>query len=54
VTLRSVRARGYDDKVEDLAFFRYGSIGQKKVLTNDAGEFHFLSDDDFSIRSSKR
>ena len=47
MNLRTVTAHGYDDNVEGLAFFRYGSIGQKKVLTNDAGEFHFLSEDDF-------
>jgi uncharacterized protein len=33
---------------EKLAFFRYGRVGQKMLVTNDAGHWHFLSDDEFS------
>jgi His-Xaa-Ser system radical SAM maturase HxsB len=32
---------------EKLGFFRYGYIGGKVLLTNDPGEWHFLSTDDF-------
>jgi len=34
---------------EKLGFFRYGRVGGKVVLTNDAGEFQFLSEDDFRL-----
>lgn len=47
MTLRTVTARAYDADVEKLAFFRYGNVGKRKILTNDAGEFHFLDEDDF-------
>src|SRR5262249_1738571 len=29
-------------------FFRYGRVGQKMLVTNDAGHWHFLSDADFA------
>lgn len=32
---------------EQLGFFRYGFVGGKVVLTNDAGEWHLLTPDDF-------
>lgn len=32
---------------EKLGFFRYGRVGGKVLLTNDGGEFHFLTEEDF-------
>ena len=32
---------------EALGFFRFGDIDQWKVLTNDAGEWHVLTEADF-------
>lgn len=34
---------------EKLGFFRYGYIGGKVLLTNDAGEWQFLSKEDFQL-----
>ena len=36
-------------KAESLGYFRFGHIGGKILLTNDAGEWHFLSEADFSL-----
>ena len=36
-------------KEEALGFFRFGDIAPWKVLTNDAGEWHTLSTDDFNL-----
>ena len=32
---------------EQLGYFRYGRIGERVLLTNDAGEWHALTEDDF-------
>ncbi len=34
---------------EGLGFFRYGLIGERVLLTNDAGEWHMLSQEDFDV-----
>lgn len=47
VTTRSVRARRLPLAEERLGFFRYGSVGGKMIVTNDAGLFHFLERADF-------
>ena len=33
---------------EKLGFFRFGDVDGWRVLTNDAGEWHTLSSDDFN------
>ena len=33
---------------ENLGFFRYGTVGGRILLTNDAGDWHFLSQKDFA------
>ena len=35
--------------VEGLGFFRHGCVGDKVVLTNDAGDWHLLDEDDFRL-----
>jgi hypothetical protein len=34
-------------KPESLGYFRFGDVDEWKILTNDAGEWHTLSTDDF-------
>ena len=34
---------------EKLSFFRYGLIGDRIVVTNDAAEWHLLSEADFEL-----
>lgn len=33
---------------DKLSFFRYGDVGDKKILTNDTGAFHFLDQETFA------
>lgn len=35
--------------LEKLSFFRFGNIGDKVVITNDAGQWHLLCRDDFEL-----
>ncbi len=43
-TLRLARLHADPDK---LGYFRFGNIGDKRVITNDAGEWLLLSESDF-------
>ncbi len=47
--LRTISAPKKSVDTEKLGFFRYGTINGKKILTNDAGEWHFLTNEDFEI-----
>ncbi len=47
MTTRTIRLEQLSIAEEKLGFFRYGTIGDRRILTNDAGEFHFLSETDF-------
>lgn len=47
IQTRSVKLARQEVKAEKLGFFRYGFIGGKVLLTNDAGEWHMLAPADF-------
>ena len=47
--LRTISAPKKSVDANKLGFFRYGTINGKKILTNDAGEWHFLTNEDFEI-----
>ena len=46
-TQHTIQVPRVDVAAEKLGFFRYGRIGERVLLTNDAGEWHALSDEDF-------
>lgn len=46
-TKRQLRLRQPTLVPEHLAFFRYGEVAGKVLLTNDSGQWHFLSKEDF-------
>lgn len=43
----TVAVRAPRPKVEGLGFFRFGRVGRKVILTNDAGQWHTLTPNDF-------
>ncbi len=45
---RTISLRQLSISPEKLGFFRYGEVGGRMLLTNDAGEWHFLSKEDFA------
>lgn len=45
---RTIRLDRLSIAAEKLAFFRYGDVAGKKLLTNDAGEWLFLEHDEFA------
>ncbi|NCG20316.1 MAG: His-Xaa-Ser system radical SAM maturase HxsB [Rhodobacterales bacterium] len=45
----TIKARKLTVAPEKLGYFRYARVAGKVVLTNDVGEFHFLSEDDFRL-----
>ena len=47
MTTRTITLRPPELKEESLGFFRFGDVAPWKVLTNDAGEWHTLSTEDF-------
>lgn len=47
IRTHSVKVRALPVAPEQLGFFRYTRIEGKVLLTNDAGEWHFLSEEDF-------
>ena len=49
VQLRTISAPKKTVDAGKLGFFRYGKINDKMILTNDAGEWHFLTQDDFDV-----
>jgi His-Xaa-Ser system radical SAM maturase HxsB len=49
IETRSIRVPKAQVKAEKLGFFRYGYVGEKVLLTNDGGEWHLLSVDDFRL-----
>ena len=44
---RTIQIRKLPLHEESLGFFRYGEVGGKMLLTNDAGQWHFLNQPDF-------
>lgn len=48
MTQKTLRLRRLPLAEDRLAFFRYGRIGDKHVVTNDAGRFHFLDEEAFA------
>ncbi len=44
---RTIRIQKKEVQAEHLGFFRFTEIAGKVLLTNEAGEWHFLSPDDF-------
>jgi uncharacterized protein len=49
IETRSLTIAKPEVEPEKLGFFRYGFIGGKVLLTNDPGEWHFLSREDFAL-----
>lgn len=47
ISSRSITLERPEVATQKLGFFRYGFIGEKVLLTNDAGEFQLLSRPDF-------
>jgi uncharacterized protein len=47
MTTKSLRIDIPEPKLDKLSFFRFGNVGDKVVVTNDAGDFHFLTPADF-------
>lgn len=46
---KTVQARRRRVVPEKLSFFRYGRIGDRMVVTNDAAEWHLLTEADFEL-----
>jgi His-Xaa-Ser system radical SAM maturase HxsB len=46
---RTIRLERPQVTPEKLGFFRYGDVGGKVLLTNDAGDWHFLEKPDFRL-----
>jgi His-Xaa-Ser system radical SAM maturase HxsB len=45
---RSLRLKRLPLVEDKLSFFRFGKVAGKHLVTNDAGAWHFLGDDDFA------
>jgi len=47
--LKTIQASKPNVVSDKLGFFRYGNVADKVILTNDAGDWHFLSKEDFEV-----